>query len=158
MDFFREVRRRQAYEFSNPGKSSKGKSKVQPVQAFSPTFSLQMLLKPSESFIELTVGVDKFFSMSSHSRELGKQLLNKLLVDLVTVAEDRFRQPNAEQRTTKLKDIWLKENVLGVCNKHVVGGTQLVRNREVLVDLVTAEVGRIFGPNFFMTSAWSESR
>ena len=113
-----------------------------------------MLLKPSESFIELTVGVDKFFSMSRHKREMGKQLLNN---DLVTAAEDRFRQPNAELRSTKLKDIWFKENVIGVYNKHVtkakVGGTRLVRNREVLVDLVTAEVGRIFGSSFFMTSA-----
>ena len=148
------VRRRQAYEFFNPGKSSKGKSKI--LNQFKPFRNLvhsKAYQNSPESFIELKNVVDKFFSMSRHNRDLGKELLYKLLVDLVTAVKDRVRTPNDDQFPTKLKDMWLKEIVLDVCNKHVikpeVSGTPQVRSRDVLVDLVKAEVVRIFGPSFF---------
>ena len=77
LDFFRDaldktivVPRRQAYEFFNPGKSSKGKSKI--LKQFKPFRQLvhsKSYRNSPEPFLELKNVVDKFFSLSRHKRE-----------------------------------------------------------------------------------------
>ena len=94
--------------------------------------------------------MDFFFQMARNKRELGRDLLYRLLVNLLTsVVDDGSKSSSTVQTLSELKDLWLKEVVAGVCQDTI---RDVALNgkieRDTLINLSKTEVGNVFGPNF----------
>ena len=88
----------QAYEFFNPGKSSKGINVFRQFKPFRQLRYPKSYRDNPESFMDLKNVVDKFFSMAKTKRALGKELLYNWLVDIVNSVRGPLQTDHSGQR------------------------------------------------------------
>ena len=148
------IPRGEAYEFFNPGKSSK--STKHPLHQLRPHRKLKhpgSYRGVPEAFITLHNLVDYFFQMTKSKRELGRKLLYQLLFNLLSAAVDDGSTSSNVHCLSELKNLWLKEVILGVCRSTVgeFGFLGKLDNR-TLVERSKTEIHNIFGPNFVYDS------